>query len=60
MKIYLCLELIEASCVAAKAIRIYAEMLKHSNEEIAQRFVLHGVEGEVLAMFETATGEENG
>jgi hypothetical protein len=53
-------ELVEGASVAAKVVSLDTEVLQHGDEEIAEGFVLHGVEGEVLAMFEAAAGEENG
>jgi hypothetical protein len=39
---------------ACKGSGFQAELLEHGDEEIAERFVLHGVEGEVLTVFESA------
>ncbi len=46
------------SRAAAEALRLDAGALEHLNEEIAQRHIVLGVEGEVLAVFEAAASEE--
>src|SRR4051794_16878126 len=39
---------------------LQAEALQHRDEEIWQRIIVLGVEGEMLAMLETAASEESG
>lgn len=45
---------------AGKLVRFDAEVLKHGDEEIRHWRIVLRVEGEVLAVFETAAGEDEG
>jgi len=43
-----------------KSIRLYAKPLQGAHEEIRERVIVRPAEGEVLAVFETTSGNEHG
>ena len=55
-----CDDLVQSSGAAAERFYFQAEVLKHRDEEVAERLVVIAAEGQVLAMLEAATGQQDG
>ena len=54
------IEAVKRAGGAAELIGLDAEVLKHADIEIAKRWWVIRIEGEMLAVFETTTGEKGG